>query len=52
MVSGYMKPVEAKKFVMFWSWGRIKVDTNRSVNNITDTLSAMRFGVEISKLYV
>ena len=47
-----MEPVDAKKFVMFLPCWRIEPDTDHSINNISRTLSVMRFGVDIRNLHV
>ena len=52
MVNGSTELVEAKKFVIFWTWKSIEEYTNRLIDNIPETLSAIRFGVDIRKLHV
>ena len=50
ILSGSMEPVEANKFVIFWSWWRIETDANFSVNNVPENFSSVGFGVNISQL--
>ena len=47
-----MEPVKAKKFVLVVAWWRIEEDTNRAVNEISETFSSTGFGVEVIKLHV
>ena len=51
-VSGPIKPVKLKEFLVFYPWRRIEVDSNCAPNEIPETLSATRLGVEASKLHV
>ena len=46
-----MDNVEAKKFVMFRAWWRIKAYDYNKLNNTPETFAYMGFGVEVSKLY-
>ena len=48
----FIEPVEAKKFVMFRPCRGVEVDSNRSVNNIPETFSSIRFVFETRKLHV
>ena len=50
VVNGSMEHVEAKKFVIFWSWWRIDADANIAFNKISENLSTMGFEVDINKL--
>ena len=34
------------------SLGRIELDTNGTINDILEIFSAMRFGIEVSKLHI
>ena len=51
-VNRFMEPVKAKKFVLVVAWWRIEEDTNRAVNEISETFSSTGFGVEVIKLHV
>ena len=51
-VSGYMKPVDEKEFLMFRTWRRIEVESNRAVDNSPDNCFTMRLGGEFIKLHV
>ena len=52
MISGFMEPVEARKFVMFRAWQRIEAFEILVVNDIPETFYYIRFEVEIRKLHV
>ena len=47
-----MKMVKLKEFVVFWTWRRIEADSNHGFYDIPETFSAIRLGVEVSKLHV
>ena len=46
------KRIKEKDFVMFWPWWRMEAEANRAVNNISETFSTMRLGVQVRNLHV
>ena len=51
-VSGTMEPVKAKKFESVIFWWRLEEGSFFMVNNISENVSSIGFGVELSKLHV
>ena len=51
-VGGYIKPVKAKEFVVLLPYRRAEAGSNCAVYDILEDFSAMRLGVEVSKLHV
>ena len=51
-VRGSMKLLNEKLCSVFWNLGRIEADLNRAANELPETFSIMRIGVEVSKLHV